>query len=98
MPERITTFERLKEWNENPTEELPIVYEWFLDWFFEQLVEGNIDLVREANEVHIKFCMICNNFNRSQAIERVNTNMNYYAGYSQKWRELLNEHKILTHV
>jgi hypothetical protein len=34
MATRITSLEKLKQWNDSPTEEKPIVLEWFMDWFF----------------------------------------------------------------
>ncbi len=35
---RIQNLDDLKKWNSNPTEEKPIVLEWFMDWFFEELI------------------------------------------------------------
>lgn len=83
---RITNLKQLKGWNQNPTEELPILYEWFLDWFFKDvLMKDKFELAKDAHEEHIKFAMICNKFTRQQAIERVNGNVGYYAGYSSEW-------------
>ena len=90
MAFRIKSFEELKNWNNNPTIELPIVYEWFMGWFFKDvLMKDNIDLAKEAHEAHIHFCMICERFTREDAIERVNRNIGYYAGYSANWADKL---------
>lgn len=93
MPQRIRSLQELKEWNENPTEEIPILYEWFLVWFFDEvLMKNKKKLAMEAHEEHIKFGMICNKFTREQSIERVNSNLGYYAGYSAKWAEKLKKY------
>lgn len=90
---RITSLEALKKWNNNPTSDLPIVYEWFLNWFFEDvLMRDKAELAKDAHETHIKFAMICNNFTREQAIERVNINIGYYAGYSSHWQNKLQKY------
>lgn len=90
---RIKSLKELKDWNKNPTKDLPIVYEWFLNWFFEDvLVKDKVKLAKKAHEEHIQFCMICNNFTREQAIERVKENIKYFAGYSYKWMLKLDEH------
>lgn len=93
MALRIKSLKALKEWNANPTKELPIVYEWFLDWFFKDvLMKDKVKLAKDAHETHIQFCMICENFTREKAIERVNNNIGYYAGYSGKWVSKLDKY------
>lgn len=92
-PLRIKSLKQLKEWNRNPTKELPIVYDWFMSWFFRDvLMKNKIELAKDAHETHINFCMICENFTRDQAIERVNKNIGYYSGYSSEWGSKLNKH------
>lgn len=90
MKKRIKSLKELKEWNANPTKELPIVYDWFMDWFFKDvLMKDKFKLAKDAHETHIEFCMICNNFTREQAIERVNRNIDYYSRYSVEWENKL---------
>jgi hypothetical protein len=92
MKKRIKSLKELKEWNANPTKELPIVYDWFMDWFFKDvLMKDKFKLAKDAHETHIEFCMICNNFTREQAIERVNRNMDYYSRYSVEWENKLDK-------
>jgi hypothetical protein len=93
MALRINSLKELKEWNANPTKELPIVYDWFLPWFFKEvLMKDKIKLIKDAHETHIRFCMICNNFTIEQAIQRININLGYYAGYSKAWYEKLDKY------
>jgi len=93
MKKRIKSLKELKEWNANPTKELPIVYEWFMDWFFKDvLMKDKFKLAKDAHETHVEFCMICNNFTREQAIERVNRNIDYYSSYSVKWENKLDKY------
>jgi hypothetical protein len=57
---RITSLEELKEWNAHPSEREPVLYDWFMPWFFDlltkkrfkQLVEGYREYVRLAK--HLK--------------------------------------------
>lgn len=90
---RIKSLKELKAWNESPTKTLPIVYEWFLDWFFKDvLMKDKVELAKDAHETHIKFAMICNDFTREKAIDLVNSNLGYYAGYSAQWQQKLHKH------
>lgn len=90
---RINNLADLKKWNENPTKELPIVYEWFLDWFFDEvLMNDKKELAKDAHETHIRFIMICNNFSREQAVERADVNVGYYSGYSRDWVKKLHKY------
>lgn len=79
----ITTLDQLKDWNKNPTVEKPIVLEWFLDWFFEELLDkGKENEAIEARNVMIEFTEKCENMTKTEAIERVDRNFDYYSGYS----------------
>jgi len=92
---RITSLEQLKQWNSHPTEEKPIVLEWFLDWFFEELLDmGKTEEAIEARNVMIEFSMLCEGMSREEATSRVDSNFDHYAGHSvtrwePKWRALL---------
>jgi hypothetical protein len=93
-PLRIKCFNALKHWNNNPTEEKPIVLEWFMDWFFIEVLEKEkMALAVEAREEMIKFTMICEKMERDQAIERTDTNLDYYSNYSSNWHKLWNDLK-----
>ena len=91
-PLRIESLQELKDWNKNPTKELPILYDWFREWFFELVMMGEKELIFESHEEHIKFCMICNSFTREEAIQRVEGNVGYWAGYSSEWEFRLKEY------
>ena len=88
MALRIRGFLALKRWNKNPTKEKPILLEWFLDWFFEELLDkGNTEKAIEARETLIEFAIICEGITKEKAIERIDTNFDYYSGYSiTRWK------------
>lgn len=88
MAFRIRGLMALKRWNNNPTEEKPVVQEWFLDWFFEELLDkGRNEKAIEAREVMIEFTVICEKLTKEQAIERVDTNFDYYSDRAiTRWR------------
>lgn len=88
----ITSIEGLKEWNNNPTKELPVLYAWFLPHFFGLLEQDKIEEAKEAHKLHIEFSQICNNFHKEQALNRVHLNLKYYSGYNGAWRNLLYTH------
>lgn len=93
MALRIKSLKELKNWNKNPTKEPPVVYEWFLDWFFKDvLMKDKIELAKDAHETHILFCMICEGLTREEANKRVNSNIGYYSGYSSEWGRKLNKY------
>lgn len=57
---KITSLKELKDWNKEPTPERPIVLEWFVEWFFEQvLVEKRYSLALRAYCTLIQYDMIC---------------------------------------
>ena len=84
---RIQNLDDLKKWISNPTEEKPIVLEWFMDWFFEELIFKNkITEAVEAYNVMIEFTQICEKMNYEDAVQRNLTNLNYWVGYgSTRW-------------
>ena len=88
MAFRIIGLMALKRWNKNPTDEKPILQEWFLDWFFYKLLDKNrTEKAIEAREALIDFTMICEKLNKEKAIERVDTNFDYHSGRSiTRWR------------
>ncbi len=88
MAIKIESLSELKQWNKNPTKEKPIVLEWLMDWFFEELLDrSEIEKAIEAREVLIEFTMICEKMDRKNAIERVDTNFDYYSGRAiTRWR------------
>jgi len=92
-PLRIQSLTELKAWNINPTKDLPILFEWFFDWFFNKVVEPKKQKKAiDAYEESIKFCMICEDFNKEQAEFRMHRNYRYYANYgSTRWPKKLNK-------
>jgi len=85
---KIISLEELKSWNLNPTEENPIVLEWFMDWFFEYcLMKNKHKLSLDAYNTMIEFTRICEKMSFIESKYRVNGNFNYYSGYSSKWGE-----------
>jgi hypothetical protein len=74
--QKIKSLEELKQWNLNPTKVLPICLEWFLDYFFEDLLMNGLqETAKVAYDEMVKFTMICENFNEFQAIDRTNSNL-----------------------
>lgn len=93
---RITSLDELKAWNVNPTIEKPVVLEWFMDWFFEELLgKGDTEIALEARNVLIEFVMICEGLTDSEATERVDKNFDYYSKYSvARWEQMWKSLKI----
>jgi len=85
---KITSLQQLKDWNRNPTAEAPTVLEWFLDWFFEELVMKNrVGEAKDARQTMIEFTMKCEKMNEQEAIQRVDSNFLHYADYGfTTWR------------
>jgi len=76
---KIRSIEALKEWNENPTKELPIVAEWFYDWIFEEcLIFGDYDKFRDAYETMVRFDEICNDHDNIEAKIFINNNLKFW--------------------
>lgn len=86
---RINSLDALKKWNDNPTEEKPIVLDWFLNWFFEDLLmKDKYTEALEATEVLVKFTEICESLNTEEAVNICLSNFKYYSGYGlTKWGE-----------
>ena len=97
---RITSLDELKDWNVNPSGK-PIVLEWFMDWFFEELLcKGDTETALEARDVLIEFTVICEGLTKNEATERVDGNFDYYSRYSitmwePMWRKMKNGEGIL---
>src|ERR1035437_5584746 len=92
-PQRIESLKELKRWIQNPTRSKPIVFDWFINWFFDELLMYNrIDVARDAYQTMIEFTIICEQLTREQAIERMNDNIGYYSGYSVHWNKKLRKH------
>lgn len=90
---KIKDLNSLKEWNKNPTVKKPIVLEWFMDWFFDDvLMKDKKELALDAYNTMIEFTMICEKMSKEQAIDRVHINLGYYSGYSSKWSKKLKKH------
>lgn len=90
--QKIKSLEELKHWNLNPTKVLPIVLEWFLDYFFEDLLMNGLqETAKDAYDEMVKFTMICENFNEFQAIHRTINNLEYWADHGTPWRFKLEE-------
>ena len=92
----INSLSQLKAWNMNPTKNFPIVLDWFLDWFFEELLMKNkTEEALDARETMIEFCMKCEFFDRLQAIDRTDSNFRAHAvrGHTTwfpKWQDFQN--------
>ena len=100
--QRITNLQDLKVWNKNPTLELPIVLDWYMDWVLGELLkeDGN-KLQRKARNEHFKkfkdafdamveFSMICNNSTQFQAQHLTKENLLFWndrASYYKKYLE-----------
>ena len=91
---QITSLDQLKAWNKNPTKKAPVVLEWFMDWFFEELLdkEKTSEAV-EARIVMIEFTRICEKMSWREAADRVDGNFDYWAdraslAWASKWRAL----------
>lgn len=85
---RIKGLRELKKWNKNPTEEKPIVMEWFYDWFFEELLmKDNFEKAKDAFFTSIEFTERCENLSYAEALNRMKNNLEYYSGYGwTNWR------------
>lgn len=79
---RIRNLKDLKKWNSNPTEEKPIVMEWFYNWFFEDvLMKDKLDLAVDAFHTAVEFTEKCEKLSHTDALSRMRSNLNYYSGY-----------------
>lgn len=105
MTFRIKGLMALKRWNRNPTKEIPVVLEWFLDYFFDQfLMKGRIEKALEAREALIEFCTICEKMNRYEATVRTDNNFGSYSDrgcttWRLKWedfKEIINQRERVT--
>jgi len=83
----INSIDDLEEWIKNPTEEKPVVLEWFLDWFFMDLLSrGRIGEAMLARNTMIEFTMICEDMTSKNATDRIDNNLDQYSGHSiTKW-------------
>jgi hypothetical protein len=92
-PQRIESLKELKRWIQNPTRSKPIVFDWFINWFFDELLmQDKYDIAIDAYNTLIEFTMICEKLNKEQATERVNDNLGYYSGYSVHWNKKLKKY------
>jgi hypothetical protein len=84
----ITSLEQLKEWNSNPTEDLPVVWDWYADWIFDEcLKKKSFKLYEEAIDVMVIFTIRCEKMQARDARNRVNDNLRYWCGRASKNRE-----------
>jgi hypothetical protein len=92
-PPVITSLAALRRWNANPTPQLPIMLDWYLDWLFEQVLDVHRDfrLASESLEDFIRFTMICEKADRSIAVTRCVKTLNSYAQREDRWRQNLYE-------
>jgi hypothetical protein len=90
QPFTIDSLEDLKAWNQNPTDEVPIVLHWYHRFFFEEaLMKDDIKLIVDAYLTIIEFAMICEGMDFNEAKERVDGNLEYYSNSSVHWSNKL---------
>lgn len=83
---RITSLPELKKWNDNPTEEKPIVMEWLFPWFFDELLmKDKFKEARDAYFTYLRFTKICEKLTTDESLERVRVNLGWYADRGHKW-------------
>lgn len=85
---RIKSLSGLKKWNKSPTEEKPIVMDWFYDWFFEKvLMKDNFEKAKDAFYTMVEFTEKCEKMSHKDSLDRVKSNLVYYSGYGwSTWR------------
>jgi hypothetical protein len=70
----------LNDWILHPTKEKPFVMEWFMDWFFKQLIaKDKVEKAKRAIGTVIIFTMICERMSQEQASDLVMNNIKSYA-------------------
>lgn len=86
----INTCEALKNWNDNPTNELVYVAEWFYDHIFEVIKKNDYKEARQLRNEMIRFTMIYENMDLDQATDLLDKNLifwdqraSYYVGSSK---------------
>jgi hypothetical protein len=80
---KIKSLQELKEWNEANSKgivgPLPVVLEWFMDWFFDDLlIHDKLAEAKEAYQIIIDFGVICNVVTEQQAKSDVDSNLRYW--------------------
>lgn len=99
---KIKKLKQLKLWNLNPTEEIPVVWEWYADWIFDKcLKKEDFDKFKDAYDTMIEFTMICEKMNRTEAMARVDGNIKYWYQRASKnshpFKEYFNKLTIMNH-
>ena len=74
---KIVNLKQLKEWNNNPTKEKPIVMEWFLDWIIDECPKKYADF-KDAYDTYVRFTIFCENKSLTEAVELTNSNLKYW--------------------
>ncbi len=101
---KIKDLTSLKNWNITnkhnkniQKSELPIVGEWFYDYFFEKLLMNEkYDDAKIYYDEFVTFTMICNNMNITEASFQTNNNLDYYSRYGvTTWFKNYNKFKII---
>jgi len=92
---KITSMAELKNWIDHPTEEKPFVMDWFMKWFFKQLIaRDRVEKAKRAMGTIILFTMICEKMEQEEATELVISNLRVFASMeSEEWRRKL--HSLL---
>lgn len=94
---KIESLEELEKWNEDPTEELPYVLEWYMDWIFDEcLAKKDYDFFKRGYMAMINCTLLCEKgFKLSQAVDRTNANLRYWYNRaskdSSKFKEFVNK-------
>lgn len=82
---KIVSIEALKEWNLNPTEEKPIVAEWYYDYVFDEvLIKKDYALFKDVYDTMIRFTSICEKLNLRDATNRLNENLRFWYNRASK--------------
>lgn len=87
MSIRIKSLEELKKWNEDNH---PIVFEWFMDWIFDDVLsKKNLELFKEAIHEIVIFAIICEKLSRRDAYLRIEANLMYWEERAGKNNKVL---------
>lgn len=85
---KITSLEELKNWNHNPTEEIPVVMEWYMDWIFDEVLEKvDFYLFVDAFDTFVEFTAKAEKITLNKAKKKVIENLCYWGDRANKESE-----------
>ena len=92
-PIRITSLEQLQDWCRNPNSKDPIVLEWILDYFLDDLNKPVSFLEKRFDQRKkyiitmfwfVRFTMMCEDLSLENAIQRCFNNLDYWISRASK--------------